>query len=617
MLVPQEDRPALKIGAPPRVFDPFGGGGGFALEALKLGCSVQSNDINPMACAIQRATVEFPHRFGPSIADSILVWGHRVLAKTRSNLPSIYGPAQATALAFLWCWGVPCPSCHTWIPFLRSRLLLQRAAELTILTTEISHNEIQFGVRSGSRVDETAGNFGVGGARCLNCGSQYARQYIQARGQAGELTRRLLAVCERRSRRTAVRAPLPGEELLALGHQLEIEECFSEIPGRLPEELISSDRDSVRTPLYGMRRFRDLFLPRQMLVLGALVRETRTAIAEMGSNGLPSAQIEALSLYLGLVITRTVERNSHLCLWQPSTACISSAMARYTLAFVPDFAECNTLGTGAGSYAVALDRLTETVKRLGEILSHSTGSFSCTNRDATLRTTGRYDVVITDPPYFDSIAYAHLADYFYVWLRRTLRGFHLEWDRLLRRGTSNRGNEMLMDYQRDGGFQASLGVLRKSTHKALGVMRRALQPDGRLIFVFGCAFLAGWVVVADALRRNGFRVRSVWPVHSERKGRPRARSSRVLSCSFWLCCDTYPDASNESMDSAVERFACRLGEARGEWKRWRLPAVDLPWFLIAQSLQEFTAARCKAQITDPGAEQFLRKIQELIGRGKL
>jgi putative DNA methylase len=49
---------------PPRVLDPFSGGGSYPLEALRLGCDAYANDYNPVAALILKATLEYPQRFG-------------------------------------------------------------------------------------------------------------------------------------------------------------------------------------------------------------------------------------------------------------------------------------------------------------------------------------------------------------------------------------------------------------------------------------------------------------------------------------------------------------------------------------------------------------------------
>lgn len=613
---PDSKKGALIPNGQSKVFDPFGGGGGFALEAVKLGCSVVTNDLHPVAHLLQRATVEFPHRFGLPLADMVAHWGERILTRTRASLPNIYGPLEEEIIpvAFWWCWGMYCPSCRCWIPFLRNRLLLHHEqSKATVLDTDISRGQLTFGVRLGTAAEAAGGNFDTTGARCLQCGELIPRREIQSRAQAGEMSQRLMGGCERRHGQIVGRAGLPGEQKRALDLQRKIKACFAGIPGGVPTELVRCDSDHVRTSIYGLRHFGDLFLPRQLLVLGTLVSQTRAAITEMQTEGMPAKTAQAVSLYLALTISRTSERNSQLCMWQPKIASISSALARYTLSFCPDFAEGNILGKGSGSYSVALGKVVHTVKTLASNLAGSKGSVRCTCEDAALGKPGKFDIIITDVPYYDSIAYGNLADYFQIWLGRSLRGLKLGWEGMLANWQAGRKGELLVDYRRDGGKQRSVKRLHVSTDLVMRRMRQALEPDGRLVFVFACSFEEGWAAVGDALRKNGFRVRSVWPVQTESHGRLRTQSSRALSCSLWLCCDVDSGARTSDFSAAVSSFQQRLPEARQQWKNWRLPILDFPWFLLAQSLLEFTTIKMATASREKiHAKDFFAKIRAII-----
>src|SRR5437667_9678800 len=50
-------------GRAPKVLDPFAGGGGIPLEAMRLGCEVTAADINPVAWFILKCTLEYPQQF--------------------------------------------------------------------------------------------------------------------------------------------------------------------------------------------------------------------------------------------------------------------------------------------------------------------------------------------------------------------------------------------------------------------------------------------------------------------------------------------------------------------------------------------------------------------------
>ena len=49
-------------GRAPKVLDPFAGGGAIPLEAMRLGCEVTANDLNPVAWFILKCTLEYPQK---------------------------------------------------------------------------------------------------------------------------------------------------------------------------------------------------------------------------------------------------------------------------------------------------------------------------------------------------------------------------------------------------------------------------------------------------------------------------------------------------------------------------------------------------------------------------
>ena len=77
-------------GRPPRVLDPFAGGGAIPLEAMRLGCEVVASDLNPVAWFILRCTLHYP----------------RLLAGQRRPLPDFALGDTALMTAFFKAQGV-------------------------------------------------------------------------------------------------------------------------------------------------------------------------------------------------------------------------------------------------------------------------------------------------------------------------------------------------------------------------------------------------------------------------------------------------------------------------------------------------------------------------------
>jgi adenine-specific DNA methylase len=152
---------------PPRVLDPFSGGGSYPLEALRLGCEAYANDYNPVAVLILKATLEYPQQYGHPFAgmpehlwrkgkthaphaaeqmndstptdapppnfnpllEAVKEWGEWVLNEARTELAGFYaGPNGETAVGYIWARTLPCqnPACGVEIPLMRQFWLAKK-----------------------------------------------------------------------------------------------------------------------------------------------------------------------------------------------------------------------------------------------------------------------------------------------------------------------------------------------------------------------------------------------------------------------------------------------------------------------------------------------------------
>ncbi len=64
---------------PPRILDPFAGGGSIPLEALRLGCDVYASDYNPVAVLIEKCTLEYPQKYGEKLSEDVELWSSKIL----------------------------------------------------------------------------------------------------------------------------------------------------------------------------------------------------------------------------------------------------------------------------------------------------------------------------------------------------------------------------------------------------------------------------------------------------------------------------------------------------------------------------------------------------------
>ena len=137
---------------PPKLLDPFAGGGAIPLEGLRLGCEVEASDLNPVATLILKGTVEYPQKYGQPnsrpvpdyireadaedaqsgfaggklaerclgnpLAADVRYWGNWVLERAREELSDFYPPDPdgGVPVAYLWSRTIPCPATPELMP---------------------------------------------------------------------------------------------------------------------------------------------------------------------------------------------------------------------------------------------------------------------------------------------------------------------------------------------------------------------------------------------------------------------------------------------------------------------------------------------------------------------
>jgi putative DNA methylase len=199
-------------------------------------------------------------------------------------------------------------------------------------------------------------------------------------------------------------------------------------------ELPDNPRD-FKTPNYGLTTFGDLFTPRQLVALTTFSDLVPEAIARVRADalaaGMPddgrgldaggtgaTAYAEAVGVYLRVFAIRRSDYWSSICTWHSSGDLIRNTFGRQAIPMTWDYAETNPFSDSAANSAAESNgpsRLCSLV-----ILQAANGGFA-TQSDAQSQTISAHKVISTDPPYYDNIGYADLSDFFYVWLRRSLR----------------------------------------------------------------------------------------------------------------------------------------------------------------------------------------------------
>ena len=439
---------------PPKVMDMFAGGGAIPLEAMRLGCEVTANDYNPVAWFILKCTLEYPQRLAgkthplpdldldepPAVtrndlAAHVRLWGQWVLENARRDLDQYYPIIDGkSTVAYLWARTIPCqdPTCGGTIPLLRT-LWICKKAEKTLPDTPENRNRPDFlrlkktkkqtrVIINGRRalklcpntktkrvsfeivVPEDADDVGkpiMSGATatCPFCCSQQPDNYIKRCGHEGKLKAQITTVVYQEEHGREYRPPTHPEIDAAEISEEALRMIADQIPYGIPDEPMPGPETlGFRAPLYGFKKWSDLFTSRQLLALMTFVKWTRAARVEMEKFGYSLEWIEAVSAYLALLINKVADYNCTGANWQTVGEAIGNLFVAARVPITWDYVEANVIGNLGSSYQSRRATQNQVLSRLFDS-SHIGDPLPSVNCGDVLQTALPFnvDLIVTEP----------------------------------------------------------------------------------------------------------------------------------------------------------------------------------------------------------------------------
>ncbi len=570
------------------------------------------------------------------------------------------------AVAYLWARTARCKGCRATVPLLKTRWLAKKGAKRVRLTMTANADKtgVVFGVEADVPRGEGnparrrehdrrvgAGTMSRSGVRCPLCQAIMTMQDLRLDGRAGRLGEVMTAVVVDGPHGKEYRLPTALELEAARVDEAELQALYADIPFGVPDESTpSADNLGMRVPRYGFDRWRTLFTNRQLLALGTFVQAMGRLPEVMAA--WPQAWREAVVMSLASTISRLADRGSTLATWTGGAEQVGHVFTRFALPMVWDFAESSPLTDTTGGFIQAVDWTAAVCEHLldatraapapvvlrqsavepqatasaGQRLS-SAGSAgtpaSATERHAGADGDDRFDLICTDPPYYDAIPYSDLMDFFHVWLRRALWGLSPEIDAAFEAPLGPKWNaaandgELIDDAARFGGDRgASKRNYEDGMARAFARFHAALRDDGRLVIVFANKSPDAWETLVSALIRAGFVVVGSWPIQTERLARTRAMQSAALASSIWIVCRKRP-AARAGWDAAVlaEMRENITRQLRDFWVAG-IRGPDFVWAATGPALEAFSKHPVVKRADAPGerlaVSEFLREVRRFV-----
>lgn len=633
-------------GNPPPILDPFAGGGTIPLEAQRLGLEARASDLNPVAVLINKALIEIPPQFcdqapvfpgqaesefrewkgAEGLAADIRAYGSWLRDQAANRVGRLYPRAtlsdggEATVIAWIWARTVTCPNpaCGIEMPLVRTWWLGKKKGKEayvvpTLVSDPSSHSgqRVQFEIghsMSTAPTAETDGTVsGRTGASCIACDAVASMDYLRGEGRAHRMGQQLMAVVAEGNRQ---RIYLPATD-----------EHVSAARADRPVDTISGDLGydprAITAPNYGMTSFADLFTDRQLVSLTTfsdLVPEARDRVL---ADGGTEAYADAVATYLGFVVSRLSDYQSSITTWasNPQMEILRNIFARQAIPMTWDYAEGNPFADSSGSLVRMTAAVAEAVERL-----NAKGLGKAEQRDAAVAVSDRA-VISTDPPYYDNIGYADLSDFFYVWLRRSLRGVHGD---LLSTMLVPKAEELVANPFRHGGKGGAQRFFEDGFRQVFARARQAAQED--LPITVWYAFKqndsddageasTGWETLLEGMIRSGWMITSTWPSRSEKSGRMRDVGSNALASSIVLSLRPRADgAPTTDRRGFIATLEGELPDALRKLQQGGIAPVDLPQAAIGPGMAVFS--RYGGVIESDGSRMSVRsalaRINEVL-----
>ncbi len=640
----------------PPFIDPFSGSGAIPLEALRLGMSAHASDLNPVAVTIQHALIEWPQRFANApavhprnadklaattpfgnLAADILAYAEDVNTELKNaigahypHLSNAYGEDVEPGV-FMWARTVPCPNpaCGAQTPLVKSWKLSTRSGAHIRPVIDRSNKLINFSVHTDGVAPAPSFNGRKGGA-CLVCAAPIDFDWIRSQGIRGSIGTRLMAIAAGDGYAWVFHQPTAEQEAAALNAP----------PAKwMPRGDIPNNKRDFRTQLYGMKTWASLFTPRQMLALTTLhdVAKSMQSTIERDAiaSGLPQGGIgianggdgslayaQLIRTYIHLTASNLADWSCNVIGWFPDIPAMGHLFSRQAVVMNWNFAEGSLFGKGGANFLQKIQRTVEVIERTPAL---NTGTARQADATRLVWAARAKPLVVTDPPYYDNISYSELADFFYVWMRESMRDIDPETFATI---SCPKSEELIMAKDRhNGDEEKAKQFFEDGLTQALHHLRSISDPSLPLSIYYAYndtdesddedgnreVGSSGWETILQSIVDAGLQIVMTYPLRSEASGRAISLNAGALAACILLVCR--PRAENAPIGTRGEftsGLQSELAHAIERLKDGDLGALDLSQAAIGPGMAVFT--KYSKVLESDGRKMTMRTALDLINK---
>ncbi|MCK9524539.1 MAG: DUF1156 domain-containing protein [Limnochordia bacterium] len=633
----------------PAFHDPFAGGGALPLEAQRLGLEAYASDLNPVAVLINKAMIEIPPKFAgkppvnpearkamgysgtwkgaSGLAEDVRYYGKWMrdeaekrigplypkieiipeMARERPDLKQYVGQ-KLTVIAWIWARTVKSPNpafADVDVPLTTTFMLSTKPGKEAYIEPVIEGKYCGFKVKIGKPADVEAEKSGTklngSNFRCLLSGIPISGDYIKSEGQAGRMGTRLMAVVAEGTRGRVYISPTLEMELAARQAK----------PTWKPEQALEG-KSADQLPLYGMREYWQLFTPRQLVALTTfsdLVLEARELVKKdaldsglsddnkgLDSGGSGAAAYSgAVAMLLAFALDKQADLGNSLCRWEPIAQCPRQLFGRQAIPMVWDYAEGNPLGDSSGSWVVLVSGISSSFQKSFRISLSSARGYSY-QADAANQVISNKKIVSTDPPYYNNVNYSDLSDFFYIWLRRTMK--HILPALFATVATPKETELVASPYRHKNGKDAGEFFITGMT-RAMQNLVDYSHPVCPVTIYYAFKqtetnnkiglISTGWATFLEAVIQSGFTITGTWPIRTENSSRMISQGTNALASSIVIVCRKGEGKEIKTTKREfLEALKQELPIALANLQRGNIAPVDLQQAILGPGMAVYT-----------------------------
>jgi putative DNA methylase len=629
---------------PPALLDPFAGGGSIPLEAQRLGLEAHASDLNPVAVMINKAMIEIPPKFAgqspvnpearqnpfktnwkgtEGLAEDVRYYGEWMRQKAFERIGHLYPKVkdehgqEHTVIAWIWARTVKCPNpaCGCKIPLVSSFVLSKSNGKEAYVQPIIEGNKISYKVKYGKNAPKSS-KTARGKFKCICCNDIATADYIDNEAANKRMSSVPIAVVvESRSGRYFL--SIDPEQMHNLHDLVSAYYTDNGIDDIVPHgKTRGTFASNAQGRYYGFYEYKDYFTQRQLIALttfSALVTEAKTQII---NDGGCEEYAHAVAVYLAFGVDRACNYWSTLNTWGGEF--IVQAFARQGIAMMWDYAESNPFSSSTGCWLGAIDWIVRAINNFPAGGSDKSNAFQ---NDAQSDNGFRNVMISTDPPYYDNITYSDLSDYFYVWLRHSLKNIYPE---LFRTMLVPKSEELIASpYRFDGSMEKAKHFFEHGMLQAFKQIYLYSREDLPITVYY--AYMqketddddntssSGWETMLSAIVVAGFTITGTWPIRTERSGGFRNHEQNALASSIVLVCRKRPaDAPICTRRDFINTLKRELKPALKKLQQSNIAPVDLAQSAIGPGMGVYS--RFSKVLEADGTPMSVRSALQIINQ---